>query len=156
MVFLHGGWAYASSSDNLIRTICHTWYNFELALWQLTVCYCRFVAGLNIFPHWSQIKPRSLSPVWHACVCSTMPVCLNYFWQRAHFVNIVHVINVEKLWKWKKHIRSHMHKKHQLINTGEMHIVCLDLNAGFLLVKTPGFWLDEKEGLASNRPAFIK
>ena len=39
----------------------------------------------------------------------------------------------------KKHIRSHMHKKHQLINNGEMHIVCLDLNAGFLLVKTPGF-----------------
>ena len=27
-------------------------------------------------------------------------VCLNYFLHRAHFVNICHVKNVEKLWKW--------------------------------------------------------
>ena len=126
----------------------HLSYNFELPLWQLTVCYCRCVAGLNIFPHWSQIKPKVFVPSMARMCVFNNAVCLNYFWQRAHFVNIVHVINVEKIWKWKKHIRSHMHKKHQLINTGEMHLVCLDLNAGFLLVKTPGFWLDEKEGLA--------
>ena len=28
-------------------------------------------------------------------------VCLNYFLHRAHFVNIFHVKNVEKLRKWK-------------------------------------------------------
>ena len=45
-------------SDNLDWIICYTGCTFQHHLWWLTVCFYRCVAGLNLFPQWSQTKHK--------------------------------------------------------------------------------------------------
>ena len=146
MVSLHGGWAYAFASDNLNWIICHTWYNFEQPLWWLAVCFCRCVAGLNIFPQWSHKKINMTSQgLCHQCVkhvCLQNCTLSKLFFTLSTLYKLFHVTNVKIYGNAWKHIRSHVQKSTSSVTLERSTLIWMQ--ASHWLQLTASDWMRKK------------